>query len=284
MGHCQRVLRVALHAQMQRLSTLQQQERIEGRQASPRIAEPLNTRLKSECQGTERLRIRDSVIRRIGAGEVWKATRCLPIKTARVNNDAADRSAVSADELRRRVNSNVCAPFDGPAKRRRWGSVVNNQWHAFLVSDFGETFDVQHIQFWIADCFRIDRSGLVIDRRAQAIVVGRVNKTHVDSESWQRVVEKIVRASVKGGGRKDLISGLCQSKNGKGICCLPRCETECRRATFKGSDALFKYIGRRIHDARVDVAKLLQREETSGMVRIIEDIRSCLIDGNGPRV
>jgi hypothetical protein len=54
-------------------------------------------------------------------------------------------------------------------------------------------------------------------------------------------------------------------------------------AAFESGYALLKDVGGGVHDAGVDVAELLEREETTGVVRVLEEIRGGLIDGHGAR-
>ncbi len=58
-----------------------------------------------------------------------------------------------------------------------------------------------------------------------------------------------------------------------------RCQR--RYAAFEGRNALLKDVGRGVHDARVDVAELLQGEEPPGMVGIVKDIRGGLVNRHG---
>ena len=50
-----------------------------------------------------------------------------PRKFAGLDDDAAERGAVAADELRRGVDDDVGAPLDRPAQRRRGERVVDDE-------------------------------------------------------------------------------------------------------------------------------------------------------------
>src|SRR5690606_15873093 len=53
--------------------------------------------------------------------------------------------------------------------------------------------------------------------------------------------------------------------------------------TRRSSDLpLLKHVGRRVHDAGVDVAELLEREQVGGVVRVAEDVGRGLVDGHRP--
>ena len=59
---------------------------------------------------------------------------------------------------------------------------------------------------------------------------------------------------------------------------MTRRHGERRRSTLKRRNLAFKRAIGRVHDARVDVAELLQREEARRMVGIVEHIGCRLID------
>ena len=61
-------------------------------------------------------------------------------------------------------------------------------------------------------------------------------------------------------------------------------ERERADAAFEPRDPLLEHVARRVHDARVDVAELLQREEPSGVVGVVERVRGRLEDGNRARL
>ena len=55
-------------------------------------------------------------------------------------------------------------------------------------------------------------------------------------------------------------------------------------AAFEGGDALLKDVGGGVHDARVDVAELLEPEETGGVIGIVKDIRRGLVNRHRARL
>ena len=111
--HGQGVLGVPLHAQVQRLGPLQQQEGVEGRHASSGIAQPLDPCLEDVGQRTEGAGVGNAMVGRIGIGELLEAARGFPVELAAIDQDAANRGAMAADELRRRVDHQVRAQAIG---------------------------------------------------------------------------------------------------------------------------------------------------------------------------
>jgi hypothetical protein len=118
----------------------------------------------------------------------------------------------------------------------------------------------------------------------QAVVVGRVHEADRDAELRQRVVEEVVGAAVERGRGDDLVARVGDGQDGERLGGLPRGERERGRAAFERGDALLEDVGRRVHDARVDVAELLQGEEARGVVRVVEDVGRGLVNWHSARV
>ena len=53
---------------------------------------------------------------------------------------------------------------------------------------------------------------------------------------------------------------------------------------FERRNALLEHVGRRVHDAGVDVAELLQRKQAGGVVGVVEHVRRGLVDRHGARL
>jgi hypothetical protein len=77
------------------------------------------------------------------------------------------------------------------------------------------------------------------------------------------------------------------------VACIAQCENclclrgmtracgQRRHAAFERSNALFKHIGGRVHQAGVDVSQLFEREQIRGVFRALELIARCLIQRHG---
>ena len=75
----ERVLRVPLHAQAQRLQALQEQERVERRDRRADVAQVLQPALEHEHRGPQlgrKLREHEAVVARVGLGEARGTDRC----------------------------------------------------------------------------------------------------------------------------------------------------------------------------------------------------------------
>jgi hypothetical protein len=191
---------------------------------------------------------------------------------------------VAADELGGRVDGDVRAPLNRARERGRGRRVVYDERQAVAMRDLGQALYVEHVEFRVADRLGVDGFRPVVDGLLEAVVVGRVHEADGDAELRQRVVEEVVGAAVERGGRDDLVAAAGERQNCERLGGLARGEREPGRAAFERGDPLLEDICRRVHDARVDVAELLQGEEARGVVSVVEDVGRGLVDGHGPRM
>ena len=256
---------------------------LNGESAAPVSRRPWTRALRMNASGPNACDIREAVVRRVGLGEVLEAAGSGPVELAGVDDDAADGGAVAAEELGGGVDHDVGAPLDGPHQRRRGAGVVDDQRQAVLVGDGGELLDVGHVELGIAERLGVDGAGLVVDGGANAVEVVGVDEADVDAQPRQRVVEQVVGAAVERCGGDDLVAGGGQGGDGQGFRRLAGGRRQSRRAAFERGHALLEDVGGGVHDARVDVAELLQREQPAGMVGILKQVRRGLVDGHGAR-
>ena len=94
-------------------------------------------------------------------------------------------------------------------------------------------------------------------------------------------MEEIVGAAVERRGGDDFIAGRREGGDGEGFSGLARSRCKACSAAFESRDTLFEDVRRRVHDARVDVAELLECEKTAGMVGILKQVGRGLVDGDG---
>src|SRR5205809_614479 len=104
---------MTLHAQLQRFQALQKQERIERAERGSEITQPFHTRLHDVGEVAESFVETYSVIALARLQKLRKSP-AIPREAPAVHDHAADRRAVPADELGRRMHHNVRAVLDGP--------------------------------------------------------------------------------------------------------------------------------------------------------------------------
>src|SRR5208282_3630560 len=110
-----------------------------------------------------------------------------------------------------------------------------------------------------------------------------IDKLYSDAETRQRVVKQVVGAAVERSGGDDLVAGRGQRGNHQRLSCLARSRCQPRYTTFEGGHALLEHVGRGVHDTRVNVAELLQREKAPCVVGIVKHIGGGLVDRHGAR-
>ena len=67
------------------------------------------------------------------------------------------------------------------------------------------------------------------------------------------------------------------------IAAWPRGQRQRRDAALERGDALLQHVVGRVHDARIDVAEFLEREQVGGVVGALELVRRRLVDRHRDR-
>ena len=167
--------------------------------------------------GPERVPILEAVIAGIGLGEARELAR-REVERAAVDDHAADRRAVTADELGGRMHDDVAAPLERTDQPRCGHRVVEDERDAVAVRDVGDAFDVEHVIAWVADGLAVDRLGVRLDGLGPLVeVVGVVDERDVDPHLGQRVVEEVVRTAVERGRRHDVVARSGEVQDGEGL-------------------------------------------------------------------
>ena len=151
-GDGERIGVVALHPQRQRLDALQEQERVERRERRAGVAQQHGARAADVGRRPERIAPDDAVVGGIGLGQAGEPLGVRgPVEVAAVDDRAADRRAVAADELRQRVHRDVGALLEDARTDRRGDGVVEDQRQAGGMRGLRPGGDVEHVQPRVAD-------------------------------------------------------------------------------------------------------------------------------------
>ena len=139
--------------------------------------------------------------------------------------------------------------------------------------------DVEDVDLRVADRLTEEQLRVRADSSAPLVrIVLVLNERRLDTELGERVLEQVVGSAVDRRGRDDVVAGLRDVEHRVRLGCLAACDEEGTGAALERGEALLDDILRRVHDARVNVAELGQREEVRGVLGVVEDVRRRLID------
>ena len=144
-----------------------------------------------------------------------------PIELAAVDHNAADHRTVARVELGQRRHHNVGPQFQGANQGGRSDRVIHNQWHIIAVRHLGNGRNVQHISLRISERFPIKRLRVRLHRGLPRCgIVGILNERGANTQPLQRASEQGERAAVESGAGHNMIPGLGQVQNRRGLSCL----------------------------------------------------------------
>ena len=116
----------------------------------------------------------------------------LPVECATVNDDSAERSAVSADELCCGVHHDVCSVFDGADEEWCAEGVVDDERYAVFVCYLAGSVEVGHVGVWVAECLHIYRLGVWLYGLLEQLEVVDVDDGVCDSLCGESVCDEVV--------------------------------------------------------------------------------------------
>ena len=104
------------------------------------------------------------MVARVRLDELRELARGNPVELAAVDDDAAERRAVAADELRSRVDDDVRAILERAQLIRRRERAVDDERDVVLVRDVSDSLDVDEVGIRIADGLDVDNARVLLDR------------------------------------------------------------------------------------------------------------------------
>jgi hypothetical protein len=177
----------------------------------------------------------------------------------------------------------MSAPWSNGFTRPDAHRVVHHQGKAVVVRDLRDGLEVRHVQLRIADGLDVDRPGLFVDRLPERFRIARIDELHRAPQLRERVVEQLVGAAVEVVARHDLVAQARDRQQGVGDRRLARGHAQRAGAAFERGDPLLEDVGRGVHQARVDVAEFLQREQIRRVLRVLEHVGRRLVDRHRAR-
>ena len=287
----ERILAVALGAQGEGFEALQEQERPERILRRTEVAKVFDAGANRErgVRAEHAARTEDfpeihAVIPGRRVGEV-RELAVRPVERTAVDEHAADRRAVTADPLGGRVHDDVGSVVERAAEvAARTERVVDNDRQPVAVGDVGDGLEVGDVVPGIPDRFEIDGPGVVVDERGDRVDVVAVGELHVDAQPREGDLELVVGASVQVARRYDVAARAHEGRHRQKLGRLPAGGRQRRDAALERGHALLEDVARRVHDAGIDVAELLQRKQLTGVLGVVERVGGRGVDRDGAGV
>ena len=234
-----------LHAQRQRLDAGQDHEGVERRQRRTEIAQAEHAAGDREGEIAKRLLDPDAVIFRARLVEHRIFVVLRPVEGAGIDDDAAERVAVAAQEFRQRMHHDVGAVVDRTDQIGRRQRVVDDQRHAGLACDFRNRLDIGDAAGGIGDQLDEDRLGARRHRAFETADIVRIGPGDIPAEALERVRELVDRAAIEFSRGDELVAGHHQLLQHDDLRGVPRGHRQRGRAAFQRRDALFQHGGGR---------------------------------------
>ena len=191
---------------------------------------------------------------------------------------------MAADPPRGAGGDDVGPVLDGAAEEAAGAErVVDDERHAVVVRDVGNPLEVGDVEAGVADRFEVDRLRVLVDQALDGVRVVAVGDVHVEPAAGEGVFKLVVGAAVEVARRDDVVAVLAERVEGEELGRLPAGRRDGHDAAFEGRHPLLEHVVRRIHDAGVDVAELLEGKEVGPVLRIVEGVGRGGVDGHGPR-
>jgi len=168
--------------------------------------------------------------------------------------------------------------FERAAEVRRRERIVDEQRHAVVVGDVRDALDVGRDQRGVPDRLEVDVRGVLVDGLGVPLVVERVDEPGRDAAALDGVGEVGVGAAVQRRGGDDVVTRRGEQERRHVERGHPRGGRDRADAALERGDPLFEGGVRRVHQPRVDVAGLLEAEQVSGVVGVVELVRGRLVD------
>ena len=188
---------------------------------------------------------------------------------------------MTADELRCRVDHDVCAVRNGSDEIRGAEGIVDHDGKIVLVGNCGNRVDVGNVAVGISERFKVNCLRVRLDCRFDLGKVVRVDERCGHAECLERMGKQVVCAAVDGLLADDVIALLREGFDRIGDCRRTGGNRQTRDAAFKRGNAFFKDVLRGVGESAVDVAGVAQRETVCRVLGIVEDVRSGGVNRNG---
>ena len=283
LGHRQRIVAMALHAQRQSLDAGQDQKGVERRQGRAKIAQAEHPASDGKGEIAKSLAQNHAVIFGPGRRQHGIALVAHEIERAAIDNDARNRIAVATEEFGGGMHDDVGAMLERTDEVGRGQGIVDDEGQLVLLGNRRNRRQIGDDAAGIGDGFNENRLGAPGDRRLEAGEIVGVGPFHSPAEILVGMVELVDRAAIQFCGGDKFIPRLHQRVKHQMLRGMARGHRQRRRAALKGRNPFLQHRIGRVGDAGVDIAKSLQAKQRGGMIDIIEHESRGLVDWRRPR-
>ncbi len=182
------------------------------------------------------------------------------------------------------MGDDIRAVLERAAQHRGRHGVVDDQRNAAVMRDIGDRRDVGDDAARIGQALDEDAAGLVVHRRAHVLRLVDIDETGFPAELAKRLAHLVERSAIQLARRDDVAPRLHQRVERDQLRRMPARHAQRADAAFQRGNLAFQRVIGGVHDARIDVPELLQREQVCGMLGAVEDIACRLVDRRDPRI
>src|SRR5262249_9722139 len=110
----------------------------------------------------------------------------------------------------------------------------------------------------------------IVGGAAKIFWIGRVDEAHLDALIGECVREQIPGSSIEVGRTDDVVTDAGDVLNRESGSRLTGGQCQGSNTGFQRGEAFLEHVVGRVHDTRVDVAELLEREQILRMLSVAE--------------
>ncbi len=151
------------------------------------------------------------------------------------------------------------------------------------MRDFCDGLQICDFQRRIRDRLAEQRPRLVVDGLAEVFRIVAVHQFYRDAQRRQDVVKLRVSAAVEIASGDDVVASLREVDDRVKHRARAAGESEAGHfvSAFEQGHALFQHVGRRVHQAGVDVAQFLQGKQVRRVLGVFEDVAGGAVNRHG---
>ena len=130
----------------------------------------------------------------------------------------------------------------------------------------------------VAESLNKDEFRIFLDGGLDALEIVGIHKRGLDTEGAERVLQQVESSAVNRALGHHMVSLAGKSRDGVSDGCSTRSYSQSGNATFESGNAFFENALGAVGDASIDVTGILQGKTVSGMLCVMEHVRSGLVN------